>query len=94
MTTAVRQTVTVQADGRLEVIAPELREGTVTDVIVLLPTDAPAGAVVPPLTPEERVAEWDRLRAEVNITAEQAEQWIKEIQAEREAWRLPGEEQD
>ena len=86
--TAVRQTVTVSPDGHLDVAVPELSPGTVTEVIVLVPTASPAQ----PLTPEERVAAWDRLRAQSNLTTEQVEQWQRDIKAERMAWRFPGDD--
>ena len=87
MMTAVRQTLTVSPDGRLEVSVPELSPGTVAEVIVLVSTP-----VAEPMTPQERVAAWDRLRAKSTLTAEQAEAWIREIKDERMAWRFPGDD--
>ena len=56
MVTAVRQILQVQADGRLEILAPELRAGEVIEVIVL-PPPQPTMA-----TPAIRVAALAQLR--------------------------------
>jgi hypothetical protein len=80
MVPAVRQIVKVQSDGRIEIIAPELRAGTVTEVIVLLPTE-PSVA-----TPVERVAALARLRDSIGLTAQAADNWVGELRAERNAW--------
>jgi hypothetical protein len=80
MVAAVRQIVKVQSDGRIEIIAPELRAGTITEVIVLLPPE-PSMA-----TPAERVAALARLRDSIGLTATDADNWVGEIRAERNAW--------
>src|SRR5258708_4548490 len=80
MVAAVRQTVKVLSDGRIEIIAPELRAGTVTEVIVLLPPEST------PSTPAERVAELARLRETIGLTPEAADNWAVEVRAERNAW--------
>lgn len=85
MVAAVRQIVKVESDGRLEIIAPELRAGTVTEVIVLLPSD-PTFA-----TPAERVAALARLRDSIGMTAEAADDWAHEVRAERDVWNAPPE---
>ena len=83
MVAAVRQIVTVQSDGRIEIIAPELRAGTVTEVIVLLPPESTMA------TPAERVAALARLRESIGLTAQAADVWVKEVRAERDAWSPP-----
>jgi len=85
MVAAVRQIVKVLSDGRLEIVAPELRAGAVTEVIVLLPPD-PAVS-----TPAERVAALARLRDSIGLTAEAADDWAQEVRAERDAWNPPAE---
>jgi predicted nucleic acid-binding protein len=84
MVAAVRQIVTVQSDGRIEIIAPELRAGTVTEVIVLLPPESTMA------TPAERVAALARLRESIGLTAQAADVWVKEVRAERDAWSPTG----
>jgi hypothetical protein len=79
MVTAVRQIVRVQSDGRMEIIAPELRAGIVTEVIVLLPSESTAA------TPAERVAALARLRDSIGLTTKAADNWAGEIRAERDA---------
>jgi hypothetical protein len=87
VTTAVRQTVTVKADGRLEVVAAELRAGTVTEVIVLLPADA----VPPPSTVADRLAALHRLQQRMDLSSEDVERWQQQARDERHAHRLPGD---
>ncbi|MGA2233614.1 MAG: hypothetical protein ABSH22_22125 [Tepidisphaeraceae bacterium] len=85
MVAAVRQIVTVKSDGRIEITAPELRAGTVTEVIVLLPADA-----ISP-TPVERVAALARLRESIGLTDVAADDWAGKLRAERDAWNPPAE---
>lgn len=85
MVIAVRQIVRVQSDGRMEIIAPELRAGTVTEVIVLLPSESP------PATPAERLAALARLRDSIGLTTKAADHWVGEIRAERDAWNPPAQ---
>lgn len=85
MVSAVRQIVRVQSDGRMEIIAPELRAGIVTEVIVLLPSEST------PATPAERIAALARLRDNMGLTTQAADSWVAEIRAERDAWNPPAE---
>ena len=85
MVAAVRQLVKVQSNGRIEIIAPELRAGTLTEVIVLLPPETTVA------TPAERVAALARLRDNIGLTAEAADRWAGEVRAERDAWNPPVE---
>jgi hypothetical protein len=86
MMTAVRQTATVSADGRLALDVPDLAPGTVAEVIVLVESTPEQ------MTPLERVAAWQRLRAQSGLTDEQVQQWLDDIKAERMAWRFPGDD--
>jgi hypothetical protein len=85
MVAAVRQIVTVLSDGRIEIIAPELRAGTITEVIVLLPPEQT------PATPAERVAALAQLRENIGLTTRAADAWVGEVRAERDAWNPPAE---
>ena len=84
--TAVRQTVTVQAGGRLEVVAPDLVPGTVADVIVLVPTTPPP----PPLTADEWLGLLRQYQQAAALTPEAAAAWMGDIRLEREAWPVDG----
>jgi hypothetical protein len=57
MVAAIRQQVTVKADGVIEVRSPDLRAGDRAEVIVLV-EPSPAK----PLDPAESEAAWERLR--------------------------------
>ncbi len=85
MVTAVRQTVTVQAGGRLELIAPDLAPGTIADVIVLVPEER-----APTLTATAWLAELQRFQEAAALTPEAAEAWARDLRLEREAWPLNG----
>jgi hypothetical protein len=80
MMTAVRQIVKVQTDGRIEILAPELRAGSEAEVIMLLPGETASQ------TPAERVAVLRALRKDLALTPEAAEKWKKQVRLEREAW--------
>ncbi len=90
MITAVRQTVTVKTDGHLEIDAPELRAGSVTEVIVLVPDGSDAAAKTGP-TPAERLAALHRLQQSLNLSDADVAKWQQEVRLERQAWRLPGD---
>ena len=40
----------------------------------------------------ERVQAFKRLQASVQLTPEKADAWVARIRAERDGWRVPGEE--
>jgi hypothetical protein len=85
MVAAVRQVVKVECEGRIEIVAPELRAGTITEVIVLLPAE-------PKLTtPAERVAALTRLRDSIGLTTQAADDWVEGVRAERGAWNPPAQ---
>jgi CelD/BcsL family acetyltransferase involved in cellulose biosynthesis len=79
MVAAIRQTVTVQPDGRIEIRSPELIPGAQADVIVIVEEARHA-------SPDDRVALWRQLQQSMNLTPEAARQWIEQARAERQAW--------
>jgi hypothetical protein len=70
--------MTVENDGRLEIIAPELHAGATAEVIVLVT------AGISQTSPADRVAALQTLRKAADVTPESAEEWITQIK-EREA---------
>ena len=86
MMTAVRQTVTVQAGGRLELVAPDLVPGTIADVIVLVPSNP-----LPPLANDEWLDLLRQYQQAAALTPEAAAAWSRQIRLEREAWPLDGD---
>jgi hypothetical protein len=78
MVAAIRQTVTVREDGKVEVLAPELRTGDITEVIVLMPSSRVPSAA-------SRLEALDRLQAELKLNQREAERWIQEVNDERRA---------
>jgi hypothetical protein len=80
MVAAVRQTVKVESDGRIEILDPEFRAGAVMEVIVLLPDQAAPADVA------NRLAALARLRESINLSAEDAEKWVRSVREERDAW--------
>ena len=78
MVAAIRQTVTVGADGRIEIRSPDLRPGAQAEVIVFVESATPQ----PPLTQLEAL---QKLQATINLTPEGARQWMDEVRAERRA---------
>jgi hypothetical protein len=83
MVTAVRQMVKVQSNGRIEILAPEFRAGTVMEVIVLLPGEAATSNAA------DRLAALSQLRESIGLSAQAAEKWMDEVRNEREAWNPP-----
>jgi hypothetical protein len=79
MVAAVRQTVTVESNGRIEILAPEFRAGTVTEVIVLFPQQN-----IP--SPPDKVEALRQLRESIGLTSKLAEDWVSEVRDERHAW--------
>ena len=83
MVAAIRQTVTVQSAGKVEVCSPDLHAGARAEVIVLIETDA-----------EHRqngsaVAALDALQAGLQLTAGQAADWTERARAERQVFGQP-----
>jgi uncharacterized delta-60 repeat protein len=82
---AVQQALMIKPEGHLAIDVPELRAGSVTQVIVPVPDEPRATAANEPTT-----AELHKLRAGLNRAEEQAAKWIEDVRLERLAWRLPG----
>ena len=80
MVAAIRQMVKVEANGRIEILAPEFRAGTVMEVIVLVPVEPS------PSTPADRVAALANMRQSIGLTSAAAEDWVNETRAERTSW--------
>jgi hypothetical protein len=78
MVAAIRQTVTIQAAGKVEVRSPELRIGAKAEVIVLIEesecqkTGSPTDVL-------------DALQESLQLTAPAALEWIQQARAERQA---------
>ena len=41
---------------------------------------------------EAKLAAWERLQKSMNLTKQQADAWVAEVRAERDAWRDPWNE--
>jgi hypothetical protein len=79
MVAAIRQTVTIQSAGTVEVRSPELRVGERAEVIVLI-----EGAECRPSgSPLEAL---DALQASLQLTAPAAADWAQSARAERQAF--------
>jgi hypothetical protein len=79
MVPAIRQTVTIQSAGRVEVRSPELRAGARAEVIVLLEA-AECQAARSPLEA------LDALQESLQLTAPAAAEWAQRARAERQAF--------
>lgn len=79
MVAAIRQIVTVQSAGTVEVRSPELREGATAEVIVLIEAAEcrPAGSPLAAL---------DALQTSLQLTAPAAAGWVQCARAERQAF--------
>ena len=78
MVTTIKQTVTVQAGGRVAFESPELQEGESAEVVVTV--QRPAQDI------QERLDALRRLQESMQLTPEAAEKWQAEIRAERQAF--------
>ena len=79
MVAAIRQTLTVQSEGTVEVRSPELRAGARAEVIVLIEGAEcrPAGSSLEAL---------DTLQASLQLTAPAAADWAQRARVERQAF--------
>jgi len=79
MVSAIRQTVTIQSPGTVEVRSPELRVGLQAEVIVLIEgaEREPQGSPLKAL---------DALQASLQLTAPAAADWSKQAREERQAF--------
>lgn len=78
MVRAIREIVTVGPDGKIELQAPELRQGSRAEVIVLVEPDQER-------TPVSPLEAFETLQRSLGLTTEQAEEWIRQAAEEREA---------
>ncbi len=79
MVAAIRQTVTIESAGRVEVRSPALRVGARAEVIVLIEGDEspPARSALEAL---------DALQASFQLTEPAAVDWMQRASAERQAF--------
>ena len=79
MVGAIRQTVTIQCAGRVEVRSPELRAGVRAEVIVLIEEAEcrPSGSPLEAL---------DALQASLRLTAPAATDWAQRARVERQSF--------
>ncbi len=85
MVAAVKQLINVQEDGRIEVNSPELRRGTVAEVIVLLAAESPQKSS------DASIDALDALQKSVALDAVAADEWKRRVRDERDAWARPVE---
>lgn len=75
---AIREIVTVGPGGKIELRAPELRQGSRAEVIVLVDPDA--------ASPQPGALEaFDALQRSLALTPEAAEEWVRQAAEERKA---------
>ena len=79
MVAAIRQTVTVQSDGTVEVRSPELRAGARAEVIVLIEGTECQRNGAP-------LAALDALQASLHLTAPAAADWAQRARVEHQAF--------
>lgn len=79
MVAAIRQTVTIQSAGTVEVRSPELRAGDRAEVIVLI-----EGAECRPACPPLEAL--GTLQASLQLTALTAADWIQRAHGERQTF--------
>jgi hypothetical protein len=78
MVRAIREIVTVGPDGKIELHAPELRQGSRAEVIVLTEPDQEQ-------TPVSPLEAFEALQRSLGLTPEAAEEWIRQAADERKA---------
>ena len=77
----VKHHVTVGPGGSIEICDPSLPNGSRAEVVVQIETQEPDSA--------RRLQLLDELQKSMNLTHEQADAWIADVRAERDAWPLP-----
>ena len=78
MVRAIREIVTVGPDGKIELKASDLPQGARAEVIVLVESDQ----VQRPVSPLEA---FEALQRSLGLTAEAAEEWVRQAAEERKA---------
>lgn len=73
MNSAIRQTVTVERDGRIEIRSPQLQSGASAEVILL----------VSPGRSRPAVLALDDLQRSMRLDQSAAQNWIDQVQDER-----------
>jgi len=79
MTTAIRQRVTIQPGGKVELQSNDLPPGSEAEVIVLVEAPPVPNALSP-------LEAFEELQRSLRLTPEAAQRWIDDARAEREAW--------
>ena len=74
MNATIRQTVTVQEEGRIEIYSPDLHPGSTAEVTVV---------VAESQTPAQRLALLDQFQKSLGLTQQKAEAWAKQVREER-----------
>jgi hypothetical protein len=85
MVAAIRQRVTVQPGGVVEVRSAELRPGTSAEVIVLVES---APAIGEPQSGHDALRALDALQQSLALTPSQVTAWAKQTRQERRAGSL------
>ena len=79
MVAAIRQLVTVQPGGRVEIRSSELTPGTQAEVIVLVETDRSD-------TSGGKLRALDALQQRLQLNSARAAEWVTQARAERAAF--------
>ena len=79
MVAAIRQTVTIQSGGTLEVRSPQLLAGDRAEVIILLEDPRQPSA-------SSSLAALDALQASLHLTPSAAAQWAQHARLERQSF--------
>jgi hypothetical protein len=74
MSATIRQTVTIEEDGRVEIRSPQLHSGAVAEITV---------QIADSLNPEERLAALNELRRRLALTPESTRAWMDQVREER-----------
>lgn len=78
MVAAIKQTVVVGPEGRIEFRAPDVPAGTTAEVILLVPV---AAAPRPPAPSQTEAL--DALQASLKLDPQAAEAWTQQVRADR-----------
>ena len=89
---AIRQTVTVGPNGRIEICASDIPAGTSAEVIVVLPDSSTEGHPRPPHAGSNGATALDRLTAlqrAMEMDVKSAAAWAERVRSERSASPRP-----
>jgi hypothetical protein len=73
MVAPIRQTVTIREDGKVEIVAPELRRGDIAEVTVMVGSSDPAAPA------NSRIEALNRLQTHLRLDRQTAQQWIDSV---------------